>query len=351
MISVQFEKENNKVKRLKITCFTAIIVIGLLTSLSYSQVKWAQTGFNFLNVSSEARASAMGDAVNSLFGYSGALSHNPATMAEMPTLLNANFSVNSWIADIKYLECNIIISPLSGDYGVIGLSFQSVDYGDLQGTEVWTNSKGYIDTEIMKPSALAIGIGYAKMLSDRFGIGGQIRFAYQSLGKSVVPDINTNNLRTKRNVASVAAFDFGTNFKTGIKSLSFGMSVRNFSKEVTYEQESFQLPLLFTVGVSANLFDFLELKGPEQSLLLSCDATHPRSHPEQLKFGAEYQFMRLVSLRGGYITNNSEDGFTFGLGISSSGLDISSLGFKIDYSYAPFGVFNNVQRITVSLSM
>jgi hypothetical protein len=339
------------VKRFIITYLSVIMIIGLSATLSYGQQeKLAQTGFDFLSISSDARSGAMGDAVNSLFGCSAALTHNPATMAEMPSLFTANVSVNNWIADIKYLSCSAIISPWSGNYGVIGLSFQSVDYGDVLGTMVWNNSQGYIDTGTMDPTAMAVGIGYAKMISDRFAVGAQVRFAYQSLGKSAVPNA-ANTVITKQNVASAVAYDFGTNFKTGIKSITFGMSVRNFSNDVTYEEESFELPLLFTVGLSANLFDFFEMPGPEQSFILSCDVTHPRSHPEQLKIGAEYKFMNLIVLRGGYISGDDEDGVTYGLGISSSGLGISSANFQIDYSYTPFGVFNNVQRFTVSFSM
>ena len=337
-------------KRFIITCITATIVIGLHISLSYGQqVKLAQTGFNFLSVSSDARAGAMGDAMTSLSGYSGALSHNPATMADMPSLLNVNASVNSYIADIKYLTINAIVSPWSGDYGVMGLSFQTVDYGDVLGTMVWNNGKGYLDTGTMNPSALAFGVGYAKMISDRFSVGAQVKFVYQSLGESSVPVGNV--ITTKQNVAKTVAFDFGTNFKTGIKSLAFGMSVRNFSKEITYEQESFELPLLFSIGVSANVLDFFDVPSSQQSLLISCDATHPRSHPEQLKIGAEYQFMKLIAFRAGYITGEDEDGITFGLGVTSSGLGVKFANFAVDYSYTPYGVFNHVQKFTVSFSM
>ena len=336
-------------KRLQIACLTIIVMIGSFAPVSYSQVKWAQTGFNFLNISSDARASAMGDAVNSLSGYSGALFHNPAAMAEIPSLINTTFSINNWIADIKYLSFSMMVSPFSGDYGVLGVSLQSVDYGDILGTMAWNNEKGYLDTEIENPSALAVGIGYAKMISDRFAVGGQVRFAYQSLGKSIVPD--GNSYRTKRNVADALAFDFGTVFKTGIESLAFGMSVRNFSKEVKFEEEAFQLPLIFTLGVSANLFDFIAMPGPDQSLLISLDSTHPRSHPEQIKIGAEYQFMKVLSLRGGYITGNSEDDITYGLGLSSGGLGISSVNFEFDYAYTPFGVLGNVQRFTARFSL
>ena len=347
---MEFEKENMKVKRFIRPCVTAIIVIGLQLSLLYSQqVKLAQTGFNFLSISSDARAGALGDAVNSFSGYAGALSHNPASMADIPNLLTVNASVNSFIADIKYLSVNTIVSPLSGNYGVLGISFQYVDYGDVLGTMVWNNSKGYIDTGVMDPKALAFGVGYAKMISDRFSVGAHVKFAYQSLGESAIPVGNA--MTTKRNVANTLAFDFGTNFKTGIKSLAFGMSVRNFSRQVTYEQEEFELPLLFTIGLSANVLDFFNIPPSQQALLISCDATHPRSHPEQLKIGGEYQFMKLLALRAGYITGEDEDGLTFGVGVTSSGLNISSANFAVDYAYTPYGVFGHIQKFTVSFSM
>ena len=122
------------------------------------------------------------------------------------------------------------------------------------------------------------------------------------------------------------------------------MSVKNFSKEVKYEEEGFQLPLLFTIGISANLFDFFDVPGPQQALIVSFDSNHPRSHPEQVKFGLEYQFMKILSLRGGFVTADSEDDFTFGFGISS-------FGFELDYAYTPFGVFDNVQRFTARFSL
>lgn len=327
--------------RLNQICSIIVIVIGLFASLSYSQSKLAQTGFNFLDVSSDAKASGMGDAVNSLSGYSGALSHNPSSMADMSAFLTADFSINQWIADINYLSASLILSPFDGDYGVVGFSMQSVDYGSVEGTVIANNEQGYIDTDIFKPSAMAIGIGYAKMLNDKFSIGGHVRYAYQSLGESVVPDGDAT--RIKKNEATAIAYDFGTIYRTGIKSIAFGMSVRNFSTEVKYEEEDFQLPLIFTLGISANMFDFFDMPGPEQKLILSIDSTHPRSHPEQVKLGLDYQFIGIFSLRGGYIIGNYEDDFTFGVGVSS-------FGFEVDYAYTPFGVFDNVQRFTARVS-
>ena len=212
-------------KRLNQIFLILTICVGLFTTSSFSQTKLAQTGFNFLSVSSDARASAMGDAVNSFSGFSGALFHNPSSMADIPTLFNAAFSINNWIADIKYLSASMVVSPFDGDYGVIGFSFQSVDYGDVEGTIVANNSNGYVDTKIFTPTAMAIGVGYAKMLNDKFSVGAQVRFAHQSLGESIVPD--GNSTRVKENKADAIAYDFGTVYRTGIKSLAFGMGRRS----------------------------------------------------------------------------------------------------------------------------
>jgi hypothetical protein len=139
-------------------------------------------------------------------------------------------------------------------------------------------------------------------------------------------------------------FDFGTQFRTGLKSLVFGMSVRNFSGEVKYASEGFQAPLAFTLGISMDLMDLIGDLPLDQSLYCSIDASHHRDYPEQLKIGLEYSIMDLLCLRAGYASsNNQETGFSYGLGVSK-------FGFTIDYAYTPFGVFGSVQRMTARFS-
>lgn len=323
--------------------FIIITLIYLIFNLNgYSRSKLAQTGFQFLSVASDARASSIGEAMTAIEGGSSSLFFNPAGMATTSTLVDVTFSINSWIADIKHNTFSMALKPSHGQYGVIGISFQYVDYGEIQGTMVWGNKMGYIDTEMLNPSALSIGLGYAKTITTNFSVGGQIRSTHQNLGKNVVPQYDS--LTVKKNIANVLAFDFGTLFKTGIKSLQFGMSVRNFSKEIKYEEEGFQLPLIFNFGISMDLMDFINAESFNQSLVFSIDATHPRAHPEQIKVGLNYTLINLLSIRTGYILNNDEDNISFGMGISQ-------FGMALDYAYTPFGVFESVQRITARLSL
>ena len=261
--------------------------MSLCATMSFGQTKLAQTGFNFLSLSSDARTNGIGGAVTSLSGFTGAMASNPASMAEMPTFFSATFDENKWIADINYISASVIISPASGDYGTFGLDVQSVDYGDIDGTMVDRNNpNGYYDIGTLNPTALSVGLGYSKMINKQFGVGARIKYASQSLGENTFMD-DQGNVSTQKNKANVVAFDFGTIYKTGIKSIVFGMSVTNFSNEIKYESEEFEIPLLFSFGISADLFDLINVQKSNQDLMLAVDWTHPRSHPEQLKIGAD----------------------------------------------------------------
>jgi hypothetical protein len=306
--------------------------------------KLAQTGFQFLSITSDARAASMAGAMTSSEMRSSSLFFNPACMANMTPFVDISVSHNKWIADITHNTFSVALNPKAGRYGVVGVSIQSTDYGTVLGTQVAMNEqKGYIETGELSPSAFATGVGYAKALSDRFSVGAQVKWVKQDLDNSVIP-VTDSTTTTKSYELSPFAFDFGTLFKTGFKSLAFGMSIRNFSKEITFEQEGFQLPLVFTMGISMNLLDFFDMAGSDQSLYVTIDATHYRSHPEQILVGLDYKIMSLLSLRGGLATNNDEDNFTFGFGVSQFGL-------AVDYAYTPFGVFDQVQRVTARFSL
>lgn len=342
----------------KKTPFTLILLMILLvcqTGFSQRQ-KLAQTGMKFLNVSVDARVSAFGDAVTSLEHNSSAMFYNPAGMARFEGVAEASLGYTDFMpdADIKYYHGSIAFAPFEGDYGVFGLSFVSVDYGDFLGTVRADNDQGFLDVGTFSPTAIALGLGYAIGLSEKFSIGANVKYVRQSLGTSVVGNVvvdpqslNYASATTEENKLDVLAFDFGVIYKTGFKSLNIGMSIRNFSREVKYKEEGFQLPLVFQIGTSFNFSDLLELDKNEHSILFTVDANHPRDFPEQILFGTEYTFMNLLSVRAGYSAPNDERGFSAGVGVQK---DIEGLNLGVDYSYTDFGIFKNMHRITVNFA-
>jgi hypothetical protein len=321
-----------------------LLIVPVLSQTDHEEknFKLAQTGYQFLSIGSDARAGAMADAMTTVPLGAGSLFFNPAGMAHLDSRLNFLVSQNNWIADITHHSFAISFNPWGGRFGVLGFTLMNVDYGDFLGTVRWDNLKGYIDTGVFSPTALATGLGYAVALSDRFSVGAHIKYAAQYLGESLVP--TTEDTTVDKHVSSAIAYDFGTLYKTGFKDLVFGMSVRNFSNEIEYASESFQLPLTFRIGISMDLLELLGRDMQRQSLLLAIDAAHPRSHPEYVNFGLEYRLMGVLTIRGGYATNMDEQGANFGFG-----LRLAPLTF--DYAYTDFGIFNSVQRFSLRFSI
>ncbi len=337
-----------------ISLFVSGACLLLITAMGFSQAerkpteKRAQTGFKFLTVTTDARAGALGEAFTSLESPSSAMFFNPAGMARLEGFATVALGQVSWIADINYVFGSVALNPFDGRFGILGLSVVSVDYGNFDGTiRSDTDVRGYEDTGNFSPSAFALGLGYAKALSDKFAVGGNLKYVKQDLGSAIVSFNATGDQVKSTYAAEVAAFDFGIIYRTGFKSLNFGMNVRNFSKEIKYEEEGFQLPLTFKIGVSMNAFDLLLAGQENHDFLVTVDAVHPRDYDEQLNIGGEYLFMKTVALRAGYSTPNDEHGFSAGAGLQKA---MKNYKLAIDYAYTPFGIFDNVNRITVQFA-
>lgn len=325
-----------------------ILMIFTLQETSFSQErkKLAQTGMKFLSVSLDPRSSAMGDAVTSVLANSTSLLYNPSAMAEMHGYTDLAFGRTNWIADINYIYGTAALNLFDGNYGVFGVSLVAVDYGEFLGTIVANNDDGFLDVGTFKPTAMSIGIGYANQLSEKFMVGGNVKYVRQSMGTAIVGFDQSGGRMVEDFSVDVAAFDFGILYHTGFKSLNFGMSIRNFSTEISYKDENFQLPLTFRIGMSIDALDLTTIDPEMHSLLVAVDASHPRDYPEQISMGMEYTFMNTFSVRGGYTFPTDEQEFSAGVGLKQKLADIR---FSVDYSYTPFGVFSDVHRVSLNL--
>ncbi|MEW6512250.1 MAG: PorV/PorQ family protein [Bacteroidota bacterium] len=328
-----------------------LLIVSLLAAGTLqAQQKLAQTGMKFLSVGSDARAVALGEAMTAIEFGSAAMMYNPAGMARVADRADIRLSNLQYIADIQHYVGNIAISPAKGEYGVLGFFVQYVDYGMFEGTIRSDNAQGYLDMGAFYPSAMVIGASYARALTDKFSVGGNAKYVEQTLGPSV-NELDANGYAIfSKNSAHVWAFDFGLLYRTGFKSLNFGMVVRNFSQEVTFQEEGFQLPLNFKIGVSMNIWDFVEQENADHALLLAFDAEHPRDYVETVRFGIEYRMMDFLALRVGRVSPQSEYSWSYGIGLRKQA-DEATMGIGFDYAYTPFGLFGDVHRFTLQIAL
>ncbi|MCD6361797.1 MAG: PorV/PorQ family protein, partial [Armatimonadetes bacterium] len=281
----------------KIRAILVILFVLFVFNLClFSDIKKVgQAGYQFLKIGTIPRAAGMGEAY-SMVGYdASAMFFNPAGLGNMEERFDFNVGQVNWFAGVKYSYACTGLNL--GNWGVIGFNILSADYGDdIIGTRVASTGKGYVETGRLEVGAYVFGVAYARKISNKFTVGGQVRYAGQHLGENLMPDGNI-----KQNKTSGFVFDFGTIYYPGIKSFRFGASFRNFAKEYKYEKESFELPLTFTIGAAVNLMDFFDIE--DHSLLIAIDAMHPRDYSERLNIGVEYLFNDMIAIRCGYKYN------------------------------------------------
>ncbi|MBN1695572.1 PorV/PorQ family protein [candidate division WOR-3 bacterium] len=317
------------------------LLIFVLSLNAYAQDKVAQTGCGFLDVAEGARACGMGQAFTVLGQDASALFYNPSGIGEIEANFDLSAGGTQWIADINYLYVAGVFN--AGVWGNFGFSVIAPDYGEIFGTRVdSTVGAGFINTGLVDVSAFCAGVAYAREFTDKFTVGGQVKYVAQHLGSNLFQGAEAGVIDTVENEISTLSYDFGLLFYPGFKSFAFGMSVRNFSPRVTYERIGFELPLTFALGVGMDILDIFG-EYPDYSFNIAADMLHPRDWEEQYNVGAELSYKNMIFLRAGYKFNYYAEGLNAGVGISMAGV-------RIDYSYSEHDLYDMVNRASVGFS-
>jgi len=330
---------------------TALILFAAsVTATGWGQTKLTgQSAMKFLSIGVGARAAGLGYSFVTTTDDIASLFWNPAGIATLSGT-RAFVDVNQWISDIR--QFSFAASQNLGDFGVVGLGFTIMDYGDIPGTAIElsavnSGSFEYVETGPVKVSNYVLGLAYAKAISQEFAVGGQIKYVYSGLGSNTI--IQTGGQETIDNTVSTLAFDFGTTYNTGFRDLTFSMSLRNFSREIRYPRmtQGFYLPLIFTLGFSIDAVALIDPGATVHSLVLSFNGQHPTDYLEKVSIGAEYSFDHRYFLRAGYNINYSIENITFGLGARVPFSDAEILQF--DYAYSVMKYFDGVHRISLGI--
>lgn len=307
----------------------------------YKIERVGQSGWQFLKINSDARQAAIGGAYTALSnGDANAAFGNPAALTDIKNI-DVVFGRTNWIAGIGYNSFSF--AQNFDGIGTFAVSIANVDYGDIPETINSTmagedRTEAVITGKTFTASDLAIGVSYARQITEQLSVGGNIRWV-----RETIAEVSMDNW----------SIDIGTLFYTGLKSLRIGIAARNFgpdshffgfSEEYQSEPVDVKMPLDFRFGVAIDFFD--ELDSPHL-LTVSLDGNHPNDGPEQIRFGMEYTFNKVFSFRGGYKFNYDEESFTFGAGIN---YPLSNYQLKVHYAYVDFGDLEQVHMITLGLS-
>ncbi len=328
------------------------------------------TSLNFLEVDISSSRAAMGGAGVSLVSDASATFWNPAGLA-FTKKTDILFFNQSWVADINHTYTSIAI-PIDNSSG-LGVSLNVMNYGDIEVTSLeFQDGAGEYYTAL----DYSAGISYARKFVEWFGFGATLKYINSQIWHSD---------------ASAVSMDLGVQIYTDFLSsdkgkndgMKLGMSITNYGTRVKYDgldliqpidpdedygnfgnvigqykTSSWELPLIFRIGVSNN---FINL--PSHKLNLAIDAIHPNNDKERINIGAQYSLqsselfnfhlragykgIHIEGLKDGRIRFSSPFGPSCGVGLSLPIEDRVKL--KADYAIRYVGVFGMVNLLTIGL--
>jgi len=342
----------------------SVLVAGcLLHAAVCAQSSNSKTGTSaaiFLEIPVGARGIGMGNAFVSIANDVTALYWNPAGAARLD-LNEASGSHTSWIAGTTFSFAGLVL-PL-GSFGTLGVSYTQLSMDDMK---VRTVQQPEGTGEYFSAGDMAIGLTYARQLSDRFSIGITAKYIQQTIWHES---------------ANAMAVDVGTIFRTDLfGGMTIGATLSNFGTSMTMagrdarqfisvdptqmgtnsqipaaiEFDSWGLPLMFQFGISTT-----PVKTDEFAWVVAVDALHPSDDFETVNIGTELGYRNFLFLRGGYSSiflqhgdyassaqEGAEGGLCVGFGLTSDLFSTESIRARFDYAYRNMGRLENIQVIT-----
>jgi len=324
----------------------SFIILLLMSSYLFSQnPNLGTAGAQFLQIPIGARNSALGSAVVGLTDDASAMFYNPAGIANVKST-SVHLSFFNWL---KYFDVNAVaVAKNFEGLGVIGFNLISFTMEKMEiTTELEPNGTGrFFDAQ-----DLAIGVSYARNLTDKFRFGISAKYIYQRIWNET-----TNGV----------TFDVGTQYSLDFQNLTIAMSMTNFGPDLNLtgpdlnvvhdrntnfplnrltparlSTEDYPLPLHFQVGIALDLFssEFFKAKS-------AIDVSHPNDNRERVHIGLETIFFDRLAFRAGYKFNYDDENLTLGGGVNTF---ISNYRVLFDYAYSSFKILPDVHRISIGL--
>lgn len=327
-----------------------LIVCTTLASPVLSQSKTGTTIGQFLLIEPSARVAGMGNAGATVYGEIQAVYYNPGSAGFLKRS-QVQFTHNLWLADISYDYAAIALTL--GESGNLFATVTSLNSGEI---EVRTVDQPLGTGELYSVTNLALGIGFARQISDRFSMGVQLNYIQETIWHSSLSafglNVGTLYIVSDNGLHIGASLsNFGTRGRYDGRDLRIqydrdpGMHGDNSALPAAQQVEEFPLPIVFRVGLNypVQIFDGNELR-------FAVDAFHPNDNTESLSLGAEWNFDNTLFLRGGYqnlFLVDSEVGLTLGAGLRYS-MNVTSV--SVDYAWADHGRLRESHRFTIGFS-
>lgn len=335
-----------------------IMAIAVMLLIVHSGASLAQTsdragsvGALFLKLGMSPRVAAMG---NTYLGISDDLSG----VFMNPVSIVYGDGYGFFVSECEYLVdmraiAGVVALPLPENIGGrVAVHYTGFLSGSMRMTTA-TDINGTLTNRDFNWNDLAIGVTYARKFTDRFAIGGGVKYV-----RSDVADYYSQTV----------AFDVGTMYHTGWRNLRLGMSVTNFGPNMQFKGDytntyissiwqvrvneefgDYALPISLQIGIAD---DFM--LGEAMRLTAAFDFSHPNDLAERIHVGGEFAYDEMFFVRGGFFMDMDTRDVTDAIDPDDDALDrfwevrfgagVKVSNIMVDYAWQDIEALGSVHR-------
>ena len=285
-----------------------ILFLLLMGGLIIDPVAAQRAGLDFLQIGPDAASMALGGGRSSHSDDAFATFWNPAGLASSDGN-SAAVSHHIWVGDVRTYAIATRLGV--GERGGLGFAVTAYGSSDIEARDQPGDPLGLFSARFLSVGA-SYGVGFGPV---RFGTG--LKYLSEEIFEAS---------------ANGYAFDFGAQTSLLDGGLELGASLLNLGKMSELVARSTRLPRMLRAG--ATLHPFRILASDDDAALLNAFVLIETSYvfPEEanrIHLGVGAEIMELVTVRGGYVTNDELRSFTLGLGLEYE-------PFQVDYAFVPF---------------
>lgn len=346
---------------MKMTIFTGflalcVLLVSTFGTLDAQNKRTGTAAATELLIPIGAHDLAMGGSMMAISSGPEAIHWNPAGLSKLTHSAEGMVSTMSYIGDID-VSFGAVAMRFE-DFGVIGFSVKSLDFGDIPLTTV--DDPDNLFGRRFSPTYLTVGLTYSKALTDAVAAGVNVKLVSE---------------RIDRVTSSGVAVDVGIQYNKllGISGFNLGVAVRNIgagmqfdgpglyrealpieglrpAQKLKSEAATFELPSVVEIGMAYQAKMTDDFVGT-----VSGSFTNNNLFLDEYRMGGEVGFvMERVQVFGRFgmsMVPLAEDngnifGPTFGLGVNYESSDVD---ITLDYAYRTVEFFDANQVISIKL--
>lgn len=283
-------------------------------------------GANFLQIGAGPRGVAMGEAQTAVANDVYSTYWNPAGLGQLsyPEVALMHNQMEQGITQ----QYAVYARPLGPGQAVAG-SLTRLSVGSVSSYDASGGYRGSVDA-----GDLALGVSYGRLLGLTSARAPEVRLG--ASGRWIQERLAATSASTFGADVGLLVGRLDNAFGDKARGLSVGLAVRNIGPGLKFHKETTPLPRTLSAGLAWSGRPWGD------PMTVAFDLKSPADDDLSASIGLEYWVHRVLALRAGYISGQSE-----GIGLRL-GMGIRLKRVLVEYSMASFGVLGDMHRFGFS---